>query len=146
MANAIRVGSIAGSVGWMPTPAWSLAVESAAISWPAELQYWRSLMTDHLLELEERGWQALSSPDPVSFCEEWLADDAVLIVPGMVIDRATFLKALSTEQPWADHHIEEPKAVQLTDESAAFGLPSDCTAERAARVRCPHYERVRKAS
>ena len=77
-------------------------------------------MTDHLFEMEEQGWQALSSPDPVSFCEEWLADDAMLIVPGMVIDRTTFLKALSTEQPWADHHIEEPKAIELTDESAAL--------------------------
>jgi hypothetical protein len=77
-------------------------------------------MKDQLLELEERGWLALSSPDPVRICQEWLAEDAVLIVPGMIIDRATFLKALSTEQPWADHHIEEPKTVQLTNESAAL--------------------------
>jgi hypothetical protein len=77
-------------------------------------------MTGQLFEMEERGWQALSSSNLVSFCEAWLADDAVLIVPGMVIDRATFLKALSTEQPWADHHIEEPKEVELTDESAAL--------------------------
>jgi hypothetical protein len=80
----------------------------------------RRLMTDRLLELEERGWQALSSPDPVSFCADWLADEAIVIVPGMVIDRATFLKALSTEQPWTDHDIEEPKVIELTDESAAL--------------------------
>ena len=77
-------------------------------------------MIDRLHELEEQGWQALSSPDPVKFCEEWLADDAVLIVPGMVIDRATFLKALADEQPWAGHHIEQPRAVELTDDSAAL--------------------------
>jgi hypothetical protein len=77
-------------------------------------------MTDRLLQLEEQGWQALSSPDPVKFCEEWLADDAVLIVPGVIIDRATFLRALADEQPWASHHIKEPRAVPLTDDAAAL--------------------------
>jgi hypothetical protein len=88
-------------------------------------------MTDPLfplLGLEEQGWQALSSPDPVEVCEEWLADDAVLIVSGMVIDRATFLQALADEQPWASHHIEEPRAVRLTDDSA--GLIYRVTAHR----------------
>ncbi len=77
-------------------------------------------MTNRLLELEEQGWQALSSADCVQFCEQWLADDAVMIVPGMVIDRATFLQAVAREPPWANHHIAEPKVVQLTDDSAAL--------------------------
>jgi ketosteroid isomerase-like protein len=50
---------------------------------------------DHLLDLEERGWQALSSVESIAFCDEWLADDAVVIVPGMDIDRATFLEAVA---------------------------------------------------
>jgi hypothetical protein len=77
-------------------------------------------MTDSLLELEERGWQALSSPDPVAFCEEWLADEALIIVPGMVIDRETFLRAVTHEQPWAGHQIEDPQTVWLADDSAAL--------------------------
>jgi hypothetical protein len=77
-------------------------------------------MTDRLLEIEEQGWQALSSPDPVSFCDEWLADDALMIVPGMVIDRATFLQAVGHEQPWASHHIEDPRVLELTTDSAAL--------------------------
>jgi hypothetical protein len=88
-------------------------------------------MTDPLLELEEQGWQALSSPDPVKFCEEWLADEALMIVPGMVIDRATFLQALAHEQPWANHRIDEPRTVRLTDESAA--LVYRVTAQRDGR-------------
>jgi hypothetical protein len=88
-------------------------------------------MTEPLLELEERGWQALSSPDPVSFCEEWLANDALMIVPGMVIDRETFLDAVAHEQPWASHRIDEPRIVQLTDDSAA--LLYRVTAQRASQ-------------
>ena len=52
-------------------------------------------MIDHLLDLEERGWQALSSVESIAFCDEWLADDTVVIVPGMDIDRATFLEAVA---------------------------------------------------
>lgn len=77
-------------------------------------------MIDRLLELEEGGWEALSSADPVQFCDDWLADDAVMIVPGMVIDRATFLEAVAHEQPWASHHIDEPQVVHLGDDSAAL--------------------------
>jgi hypothetical protein len=77
-------------------------------------------MIDRLLELEEQGWQALSSPEPVKFCDGWLADDAMMIVPGMVIDRGTFLEAVAHEQPWESHRIEEPRVVQLTDDSAAL--------------------------
>ena len=77
-------------------------------------------MIDRLLELEEQGWQALSSAEPFKFCDEWLADDAVVIVPGMIIDRATFLEAVAHEKPWASHRIEEPRVVQLTDDSAAL--------------------------
>jgi Domain of unknown function (DUF4440) len=77
-------------------------------------------MTDHLLEREEQGWQALSSPEPVRFCQEWLADDAVLIVPGAVIDREDFLTALPDEQPWSGHRIEDARTIWLTDNSAAL--------------------------
>ena len=77
-------------------------------------------MNDHLLDLEERGWRALSSPDPVAFCEEWLADDALIVVPGMVIDRETFLRALAHEEPWARHQIDEARTIELTDQSAGL--------------------------
>jgi hypothetical protein len=56
-------------------------------------------MTDDLLELGEQGWQAFSSPDPVRFCKEWLAGDALMIVPGMVLDRAMFLSAGTARYP-----------------------------------------------
>jgi hypothetical protein len=77
-------------------------------------------VTDHLLDLEERGWQALSSVESVEFCDEWLADDAVIVVPGKVIYRATFIEAVAHEQPWARHRIEEARVIQLSDDSAAL--------------------------
>ena len=77
-------------------------------------------MNDDLIDLEERGWQALSSSDPVPFCQEWLADDAVFVVPGMVIDRASFLQALVDEQPWATHEIVDVRTIELSDDVVAL--------------------------
>ncbi len=75
-------------------------------------------MSDALIELEERGWQALSSRD-VGFCEQWLDDGALLVVPGMVIDRATFLAAVPQERPWASHRIDDARVVSFASECAA---------------------------
>jgi hypothetical protein len=77
-------------------------------------------MIDHLLELEEQGWEGRLSAEPDQFCDEWLADEAAMVVPVMVIDRATFREAVTHEQPRASHRIEEPRVVQLTDDSAAL--------------------------
>jgi hypothetical protein len=77
-------------------------------------------MIERLLELEEQGWEALSSAEPVQICNERPADDAAMVVPGMVIDRATSLEVVAHEQPWASHRIEEPRVVQPTDDSAAL--------------------------
>jgi hypothetical protein len=79
-----------------------------------------SELDDDLIDLEERGWQALSSSDPVPFCREWLADDAVFVVPGMVVDRASFLQALVHEQPWASHEILDMRTIELSDNAAAL--------------------------
>ena len=77
-------------------------------------------MNDTLLEIEERGWQALSSKENQDFCQQWLAEDALMVVPGMIIDRDTFLQALPSEQPWASHRIDDARTVQFTDECAAL--------------------------
>jgi hypothetical protein len=75
---------------------------------------------DSLLDLEERGWQAMSSTSPTDFFEEWLADDVLMVVPGMVIDRDTFLAAVRGEPPWKTHLITEPRVITFTDECAAL--------------------------
>jgi hypothetical protein len=77
------------------------------------------LVLEALLEIEERGWQALSSID-MRFCERWLDDDALLVVPGMVVDRPTFLAAVPQEPPWSSHRIDKARVVSFTPECAAL--------------------------
>jgi hypothetical protein len=75
---------------------------------------------DTLLDLEERGWQAMSSTSPTDYFEEWLADDALMVVPGMIIDRDTFLAAVGSEEPWKTHHISEARVITFTEGCAAL--------------------------
>jgi hypothetical protein len=74
---------------------------------------------DTLLELEEYGWQAMSSTGDADFLEQWLADDALMVVPGMIIDRITFLTALASEPPWQSHQIENPQIRKFAEDCAA---------------------------
>ncbi len=73
-----------------------------------------------LLELEERGWQALSSDAGRAFYAEHLAADAALIVPGMVLDKETWLDALRSPRPWAEHRLEDARLVTLTADCATL--------------------------
>lgn len=70
--------------------------------------------------LEERGWQALSSHDPIPFCQDWLADDALLVVPGMILTKDAFLASLTHEPPWAAHDTEDARTVQFSLDCAAL--------------------------
>jgi hypothetical protein len=38
----------------------------------------------------------------------------------MVIDRAAFLQAVASEEPWTTHQIEDARTVALTDQTAAI--------------------------
>ncbi len=85
-----------------------------------------------LLELEERGWQALSSDAGRTFYAEHLAADAALIVPGMVLDKDTWLDALRSPRPWAEHRLEAARLVSLTADCAT--LVYRATARRAGEA------------
>lgn len=77
-------------------------------------------MNERLLALEEEAWQALCAGRGAEYFTRCLTDDALLVVPGMVIDKPTFLSAVAKEEPWASYRIEEPRVVQLSDASAVL--------------------------
>lgn len=56
---------------------------------------------------------------PASFCEQWLAHEALLVVPGMIIDRDQFLAAVRSEQPWRTHEINDAGTVAFGEDCAA---------------------------
>jgi hypothetical protein len=71
-----------------------------------------------LIDLEEQGWQALSSGEDASkkFYNFILHNDVVMLFPGgMLLDgKENILQALAT-QPWKSFQIEKPRVILLSE-------------------------------
>ena len=60
-------------------------------------------MTDFAAELEElerQGWKALSGPDGAAFYEDAMADDGLMVFPGMVMTKREAVAAIRAAPPW----------------------------------------------
>jgi len=76
-------------------------------------------VTGHeLVALERAGWQALVDGTAATFYRDVLAPDALLVVPGMVIDGSAWLDSLTGPQ-WSSFEIEDTRVVDLADDAAA---------------------------
>lgn len=71
-----------------------------------------------LINLEEQGWQALSTGVKASkkFYSSVLRDDAVMLFPGgMIIEgKEKILQSLAA-QPWKSFQIEEPRVISVSE-------------------------------
>ncbi|WP_416676596.1 nuclear transport factor 2 family protein [Egbenema bharatensis] len=71
-----------------------------------------------MIDLEEQGWQALSTDVEASktFYNSVLRDDAIMLFPGgMIIEgKEKILQSLAA-QPWKSFRIEEPRVISLSE-------------------------------
>ena len=74
-----------------------------------------------LLDLEEQGWRALSTPGPTArqFYSGLLRADAVMLFPGglRIAGREGILESLGT-QPWDSFHLDRASVLALGPDSA----------------------------
>jgi ketosteroid isomerase-like protein len=75
-----------------------------------------------LWAFEQAGWEALSGapPGPRAFYDQVLTDDAVMIVPGMVLGRAAVLESWDGVPPWTEHQLADPRVIVLGSDAAAL--------------------------
>lgn len=76
-----------------------------------------------LIELEEQGWQALSSEGEASknFYSSILHNDAVMLFPGgMFIRGKENILASLAVQPWKSFQIEEPQVILLSENAGVL--------------------------
>ncbi len=93
-------------------------------------------MSEELLALEWRTWAALTSEqDAQAYYDGILSHDMMLVLPGMVLERAEALESWLNSVPWHDFEIEEPRAMYLGKGAAL--LTYRATARRAEDV--PSY-------
>lgn len=73
---------------------------------------------DDLIEIEEQGWRALSSPGSAAaeYYGSLLADDAAMLFPGGVLleGKAKILESFGP-QPWQSFQLEEPRVLSASE-------------------------------
>ena len=65
-----------------------------------------------LEELEHRGWEALSGPGGVTFYNDVMASDGVMIFPGTIMDKQEALAAIADAAPWSTFALEHLKVIE----------------------------------
>ncbi len=78
-------------------------------------------ITDELLALERRGWQALSTDGDAAagFYERTLARNVLMLLPGGIVidDRAQVVESMSGT-PWSSFELSDERVHHLSDTSA----------------------------
>src|SRR4051812_30825756 len=65
-----------------------------------------------LIDLEYRGWDALSSPNGAGFYADLMTDDAVMVFPGTVMTKRESLAAIAAARPWATYRLEDVRVLR----------------------------------
>jgi hypothetical protein len=75
---------------------------------------------DQLLELEHDGWKSLCEGRGGTFYGDLMTNDGLMVlVNGMVLDRAQVVESLDDSPAWDRYEISEPRLVALNNEAAA---------------------------
>lgn len=70
-------------------------------------------MREALFDMERQGARALTSGNAAAFYRQCLTDDALMAVPGFVVDKRTFLEAIERDGPWLTFRIEDPRVISV---------------------------------
>lgn len=73
---------------------------------------------EELEALERRGWEALSGADGAAYYANVMADDGLMVFPGILLDRAQSLRAIAGAPPWASFDLEDVRIVEAGPDGA----------------------------
>ena len=93
--------------------------------------------TELLVDLEHKGWHALSGENGAEFYDAFLADEAMMALPFGVMERDACIEAIAAAPPWATYELSDVSVVVLSDESAMVVYTA--TAQREGQ---PQYRAV----
>jgi hypothetical protein len=104
------------------------------------------VVTEELLELERRAWSALTSEhDAGQFYDRVLGPDMVMVLPGMVLDRAEAIESWLGSVPWRDFELEDVRSMSLGSGAAllTYRATARCAKDTASyRALCTSVYRM----
>lgn len=93
----------------------------AAWKWFRYVEAMSALDIDHLLMLEQQGWNSLCRSEGGSFYGNLMTPDAVMVLTnGMILDRSAVVESLNGAPPWGSYAITEPRLIPAGQDSAAL--------------------------
>jgi hypothetical protein len=81
-----------------------------------------------LIDLEHKGWHALSGDAGAEFYDAFLTDDAVMVVPVGVLERDACIAAFEAAAPWSRFELSDMRVLPLGEDGAIVTYRA--TAER----------------
>jgi ketosteroid isomerase-like protein len=79
---------------------------------------WYHTRMNDLIELERQGWEALATGRGAQFYGRVMTDDAIVVVPGMVLDRAQTLASWDGMAPWNEYRLDHERVLPLGADTA----------------------------
>lgn len=67
---------------------------------------------DELIELEQRGWEALTGHGGAEFYDRLMSQDAVMVFASGSLDRAASIDAIRNADPWQEFHLESATVIR----------------------------------
>ena len=75
-------------------------------------------LANELEDLERRGWEALSGPGGADFYREVMADDGLMLFPGMMLDKAQAVETMASVAPWKRYELSDVRVIGSGPDSA----------------------------
>ena len=69
--------------------------------------------TDTLVDLERRGWDALSSSNGAEFYADVMSDDGLMVFPGMVLTKQESIAVIREAPPWSSYRLEDVRVLPV---------------------------------
>ena len=68
-------------------------------------------VAETVVDLERRGWEALLGKDGAKFYADLMAEDGLMIFPGMVLTKEQSLAAIRQAAPWLNVRLEDVRVL-----------------------------------
>jgi uncharacterized protein (TIGR02246 family) len=85
-----------------------------------------------LEELERQGWVALSGASGAEFYNDLMADDGLMVFPGVVFDKQETLQGIADAPPWASFELSDTRVINATPDTAVVTYRA--TAQRSGEA------------
>ena len=72
-------------------------------------------MAHEIEQLENRGWDALSGPEGAAFYDDLMAEDGMMVFPGITLDKRATVRAIAAERPWQSYRLDEVRVAETGD-------------------------------